>query len=154
MSIHPNELQALFFGEIEVKRRQQDDIYDFTRVGSAKIDPWCRWAAEIARADQPKLFKEPGMAEALEYASCKAPEADRLAFFWGCAGMYPRIQVFLKDEIKVHAPGHVAVFLNTQLPSLCQDFLDGQCADPSVAAFVWNIRASYQKIVGYAQKDK
>jgi len=150
MSIQPNELQALFFEEIEVKRRQQDDIYDFMFVGSPKIDPWCRWAADIARADQPRVLSEPGMAEGLEYASCKAPPTDRIAFFWVLAWMYPRIQEFLKDETTLHAPGHVAVFLKTQLPALCQDFLDGQCADPSVEAFVWNVRASYQKIVGFS----
>ena len=148
MSIQPNELQAYFFEEIETKRRQQDDIYDFCHVTSPKLDVWCAWAADIALEDQPEMFKQPGMLEELEYASRKAPATDRIAFFWGCASMYPRIQEFLKNEITLHEPGHTAVFLSRQLPALCQDFLSGQSADPSVEAFVWNIRAVYQKIVG------
>ena len=149
MSIHPNDLAARFKAEIEFKRRQHDDTLDFMMHDAhERRAQWLGGVVDMIERDQPEFKRMPGLLEVLGWAATEAPENIRDALFWVCAANYKDLRDFLQHQTTVVDEERVGFFLNRQLPRLCDAFLRGLSADPSVDAFERGLRADYVATVG------
>lgn len=158
MPLHSNKLKIYYEREVVAHRRVSDHIWDFMHQderGMARRKVWLEPLPSLILADQPELLEMPGISEMLNWLVYEARPNVAEAFYYLCAWIFPPVTQFLSDETKVSSPSNhqLMVFLYNKehfLPKLCRNFLEGRNKDPTIDAFVRNMRSTYIMCVGVA----